>query len=50
MPGRAVVERLPDGAERYTGIWIGDRKTRRARLGRAQLVVLAEPGVDWVRP
>ncbi|WP_376024158.1 DEAD/DEAH box helicase [Streptomyces virginiae] len=47
MPGRAVVERLPDGTEHRTGIWIGNQKARRDRLDAAQLAALADLGVDW---
>lgn len=49
LPGRAVVERLPDGTEHRTGIWIGNQKTRRDRLDQAQLAALAKLGVDWAR-
>ncbi|MFJ6500407.1 hypothetical protein [Streptomyces virginiae] len=49
MPGRAVVERLPDGTEHRTGIWIGNQKARRHRLDQAQLVMLADLGADWAR-
>ncbi|MCX4722232.1 hypothetical protein OG818_41830 [Streptomyces virginiae] len=49
MPGRAVVERLPDGTEHRTGIWIGNQKARRGRLDQAQLATLADLGVDWAR-
>ncbi|MFE1878046.1 Helicase associated domain protein [Streptomyces sp. NPDC059496] len=47
MPGRAVVERLPDGTEHRTGIWIGNQKARRDRLDAAQLAALADLGIDW---
>ncbi|MFD9622118.1 helicase associated domain-containing protein [Streptomyces virginiae] len=47
MPGRAVVEQLPDGTEHRTGIWIGNQKARRDKLDQAQLAALAEAGVDW---
>ncbi|MYV74550.1 DEAD/DEAH box helicase family protein [Streptomyces sp. SID1046] len=47
MPGRAVVERLPDGTEHRTGIWISNQKARRHRLDQAQLAALAEAGVGW---
>ncbi|MFD4914725.1 Helicase associated domain protein [Streptomyces virginiae] len=49
MPGRAVVERLPDGTEHRTGIWIGNQKARRDRLDAAQLAALADLGIDWAR-
>lgn len=32
LPGRAVVERLPDGTEHRTGIRLGNRKARRDKL------------------
>ncbi|MER6257746.1 Helicase associated domain protein [Streptomyces sp. NPDC001584] len=47
MPGRAVVERLPDGTEHHTGIWVGNQKTRHDRLDQTQLAALADLGVDW---
>ncbi|MGW0393853.1 helicase associated domain-containing protein [Streptomyces sp. NPDC003042] len=47
LPGRAVVEVLPDGAEHRTGIWIGNQKARRDRLDAGQLAALAELGVEW---
>ncbi|WP_406345840.1 Helicase associated domain protein [Streptomyces sp. NBC_01547] len=47
MPGRTVLERLPDGTEHRTGIWIGNQKARRDRLDATQLAALAELGVDW---
>ncbi|MEW2588132.1 hypothetical protein [Streptomyces virginiae] len=46
MPGRAVVERLPDGTEHRTGIWIGNQKARRDKPDQSQLAALAELGVD----
>ncbi|MFB6484421.1 Helicase associated domain protein [Streptomyces virginiae] len=49
MPGRAVVERLPDGTEHRTGIWIGNQRARRDKLDAAQLAALAEAGVDWAQ-
>ncbi|MFB6516244.1 helicase, partial [Streptomyces virginiae] len=49
MPGRAVVERLPDGVEHRTGIWISNQKARRDRLDTAQLAALANLGIDWAR-
>ncbi|MFD9008699.1 helicase associated domain-containing protein [Streptomyces sp. NPDC059552] len=47
LPGRAVIEVLPDGAEHRTGIWIGNQKARRDRLDQTQLAALAALGVDW---
>ncbi|MFF7300596.1 Helicase associated domain protein [Streptomyces sp. NPDC008265] len=47
LPGRAAVERLPDGAEHRVGIWIGNQKARRDKLDRAQLAALAGLGVEW---
>ncbi|MGW7328505.1 helicase associated domain-containing protein [Streptomyces sp. NPDC054840] len=49
LPGRAVVEHLPDGTEHRTGIWIGNQKAHRDKLDQAQLAALAELGVDWAR-
>ncbi|WP_445270747.1 helicase associated domain-containing protein [Streptomyces sp. DSM 41634] len=43
LPGRAVVERLPDGTEHRTG----NQKARRDKLDPAQLSALAEAGVHW---
>ncbi|MEC4575077.1 helicase associated domain-containing protein [Streptomyces virginiae] len=48
LPGRAAVERLPDGAEHRVGIWIGNQKARRDKLDQAQLAALAEAG--WSGP
>ncbi|MET9611111.1 hypothetical protein ABZZ17_39570 [Streptomyces sp. NPDC006512] len=47
LPGRGVVQVLPNGTEHRTGIWIGNVKARRDRLHPAQLAALAELGVDW---
>ncbi|MFD3549364.1 Helicase associated domain protein [Streptomyces sp. NPDC058655] len=47
LPGRGVVEVLPDGVEHRTGIWIGNIKARRDKLDQAQLTALAELGVEW---
>ncbi|MDX3540280.1 helicase associated domain-containing protein [Streptomyces sp. MB09-01] len=47
LPGRAVVEVLPDGTEHRTGIWISNQKARRDKLDQAQRAALAELGVDW---
>ncbi|MFB6515593.1 Helicase associated domain protein [Streptomyces virginiae] len=49
MPGRAVVERLPDGTEHRTGIWISNQKARRHRLDAAQLAALANLGIEWAQ-
>ncbi|MEV6734258.1 hypothetical protein [Streptomyces sp. NPDC051364] len=58
LPGRAVVQVLPEGAEHRTGIWIENTKARRDPLDRAQLAALAALaglaglgglGVDWAR-
>ncbi|GLX41393.1 helicase [Streptomyces roseochromogenus] len=50
LPGRGVVEVLPDGVEHRTGIWLGNMKARRDRLDQAQLAALAHLGVDWAAP
>ncbi|MFE9468744.1 Helicase associated domain protein [Streptomyces virginiae] len=47
LPGRAVVERLPDGTEHRVGIWIGNQKARRDKLDTGQLAALADLGVEW---
>ncbi|MGW7328270.1 Helicase associated domain protein [Streptomyces sp. NPDC054840] len=49
VPGRGVVQVLPDGTEHRTGIWLGNQKARRDRLDQAQLTALAQLGVDWAR-
>ncbi|MFD3549320.1 hypothetical protein ACFWUW_27565 [Streptomyces sp. NPDC058655] len=49
LPGRGVVEVLPDGVEHRTGIWLGNMKARRDRLDAARLRALAELGVEWAR-
>ncbi|MFD3940394.1 helicase associated domain-containing protein [Streptomyces sp. NPDC058611] len=49
LPGRGVVQVLPDGTEHRTGIWVGNIKARRDKLDQAQLRALAELGVDWAR-
>ncbi|MBT2479571.1 DEAD/DEAH box helicase [Streptomyces sp. ISL-94] len=49
LPGRAVVQVLPDGSEHRTGIWIGNQKQRRDRLDAAQLAALADLGMDWAQ-
>ncbi|MCY0939722.1 helicase associated domain-containing protein [Streptomyces sp. H34-S4] len=49
MPGRGHVERLPDGGEHRTGVWIANQKPRRDRLDREQLAALADLGVDWAK-
>ncbi|MFZ3500366.1 hypothetical protein ACODT5_45350 [Streptomyces sp. 5.8] len=43
---RTHVERLPDGIERRTGVWIANQKQR---LDADQLTALRELGVDWAR-
>ncbi|MFG2291705.1 Helicase associated domain protein [Streptomyces sp. NPDC048603] len=48
-PGRAHVERLPDGAVHRTGVWIANQKQRRDRLDDAQLRALVGLGVDWAQ-
>ncbi|MFE3585674.1 DEAD/DEAH box helicase [Streptomyces vinaceus] len=48
-PGRAHVERLPDGSEHRTGVWLANQKQRRDRLDAAQLVALAHLGVEWAQ-
>ncbi|MFD9453377.1 Helicase associated domain protein [Streptomyces sp. NPDC059985] len=47
VPVRAHVERLPDGGEHRTGVWLMNQKTRRDRLSADQLAALAELGVRW---
>ncbi|GGT44176.1 hypothetical protein GCM10010271_55150 [Streptomyces kurssanovii] len=49
LPPRAHIERLPDGTEHRTGIWIGNQKARRDRLDATQLATLAELGISWAR-
>lgn len=49
LPGRGIVEVLPDGSEHRTGIWYANTKARRDRLDAAQLAALAELGVGWAR-
>lgn len=34
------MERLPDGTEHRTGVWIANHRQRRERLARAQLTAL----------
>ncbi|MFE3760473.1 Helicase associated domain protein [Streptomyces sp. NPDC059104] len=46
-PGRSHVERLPDGSEHRTGIWLANQKQRRDRLHPAHLEALAALGVKW---
>ncbi|MFE7328167.1 helicase associated domain-containing protein [Streptomyces sp. NPDC057565] len=46
---RAHVERLPDGTEHRTGIWISNQKTRRDKLSEQQLATLAKLGVEWAQ-
>ncbi|MGW7064575.1 hypothetical protein ACWGHM_39565 [Streptomyces sp. NPDC054904] len=49
LPGRGVVQVLPDRSEHRTGIWVGNIKARRDKLDPAQLAALVELGVDWAR-
>ncbi|WP_158781196.1 hypothetical protein [Streptomyces sp. NRRL S-237] len=49
LPGRAHVERLPDGSEHRTGIWISNQKARRDKIRPAQLAALADLGVQWAQ-
>ncbi|MFE9934599.1 helicase associated domain-containing protein [Streptomyces sp. NPDC005533] len=49
MPGRGVVERLPDGTQHRVGIWISNQKARRDKLDQAQLHALADLGVQWAQ-
>ncbi|RST09037.1 hypothetical protein EF910_02200 [Streptomyces sp. WAC07149] len=48
-PGRSHVERLPDGSEHRTGVWLANQRQRRDRLNPAQLEALAALGVQWAR-
>lgn len=47
VASRSHVERLPDGTEHRTGVWIGNQKARRDKLDTEQLAALAELGVQW---
>ncbi|MEU6315682.1 Helicase associated domain protein [Streptomyces sp. NPDC047014] len=47
VPGRSHVERLPDGSEHRTGVWLSNQRQRRDRLHPDQLTELAELGVQW---
>ncbi|MFJ9344792.1 Helicase associated domain protein [Streptomyces sp. NPDC101733] len=49
LPGRGVVQVLPDGTQHRTGIWISNQKQRRDKLHPAQLAALAELGVQWAQ-
>ncbi|WP_420077968.1 hypothetical protein ACN6AT_00485 [Streptomyces sp. JL4002] len=49
IPGRSHVERLPDGSEHRTGVWLANRRRRRDRLDQAWLGALAELDVVWAR-
>lgn len=49
LPARSVVGVLPDGADHRTGIWYGNLKARRDKLGQAQLAALAELGAARAR-
>ncbi|WP_455681386.1 helicase associated domain-containing protein [Streptomyces lavendulae] len=46
-PGRSHVERLPDGSEHRTGVWLANQRQRRDRLDTGQLEALAGLGVPW---
>ncbi|WP_350206582.1 Helicase associated domain protein [Streptomyces sp. 2P-4] len=46
-PGRSHVERLPDGSEHRTGVWLANQRQRRDRLSAEQLQALAHLGIDW---
>ncbi|MFD7399381.1 Helicase associated domain protein [Streptomyces virginiae] len=49
MPGRAVVERLPDGDIHRVGVWLANQKQRRDRLHPDQLTALRALGIDWAQ-
>ncbi|MGW7193702.1 Helicase associated domain protein, partial [Streptomyces sp. NPDC054838] len=49
LPGRGVVQALPDGTEHRTGIWVMNQQQRRDRLDAEQLASLAELGIHWAR-
>ncbi|KJY25371.1 hypothetical protein VR44_32640 [Streptomyces katrae] len=46
-PGRGHVERLPDGSEHRTGVWVANQRQRRDRLDPAQLEALSALGQEW---
>ncbi|RSS40771.1 hypothetical protein EF912_32040 [Streptomyces sp. WAC07061] len=46
-PGRSHVERLPDGSEHRTGVWVANQRQRRDRLTAQQLEALAALGHEW---
>ncbi|MEV6957297.1 helicase associated domain-containing protein [Streptomyces sp. NPDC051183] len=46
-PGRSHVERLPDGSEHRTGVWLANQRQRRDRLSAEQLRALAGLGIGW---
>ncbi|RKT02173.1 helicase-like protein [Streptomyces sp. 3211.6] len=46
-PGRGHVERLPDGSEHRTGVWLANQRQRRDRLHPDQLQALADLGQEW---
>ncbi|MFD5423162.1 Helicase associated domain protein [Streptomyces sp. NPDC127069] len=48
-PGRGHVERLPDGSEHRTGVWLANQRQRRDRLTGEQLEALAALGVEWAQ-
>ncbi|MFB7374167.1 Helicase associated domain protein [Streptomyces sp. NPDC056222] len=47
LPGRAVVEQLPDGSSHRVGIWYANQKARRDKLTTDQHAALAALGIDW---
>ncbi|MEU3317352.1 helicase associated domain-containing protein [Streptomyces sp. NPDC006662] len=49
-PGRSHVERLPDGSEHRTGVWLANQRQRRDRLHPDQLRALADLGMEWAAP
>ncbi|MEV7616584.1 Helicase associated domain protein [Streptomyces sp. NPDC089799] len=49
LPGRAHIERLPDGTEHRTGVWLANQKQRHDRLHPDQLRALADLGVQWAQ-
>ncbi|WP_369016020.1 Helicase associated domain protein [Streptomyces kutzneri] len=49
LPGRAGVERLPDGDVRRVGVWLANQRRRRDRIDQAQRATLAELGVEWAQ-
>ncbi|MFD9523715.1 helicase associated domain-containing protein, partial [Streptomyces sp. NPDC059979] len=47
LPGRGVVQEMPDGDIHRVGVWLANQKQRRNKLHQAQRAALAELGVDW---